>query len=102
MTETNISFEVLWETSESLYSKDTSDIQSITNELIAKITLYKALDLNTDIPEEAKPKLKENMMGSILTTLTHLSFKENINTYMALKDAIAANKMDRLAASLKR
>ena len=102
MNNPNISFELIWEASEALYKNDPSDIQSIANELIAKIALYKALDLNNEIEAETKPKLKERMMGSILSTLTHLSLKDNVNTYIALKDAIATTKMDKMAAQLKK
>lgn len=102
MSNANLSFELLWEASEQLFVQDASDVQSITNELIAKISLYKALDANPDIDHDAKVKLKERTMGTILTTLTNLSRKDDINVYVSLKDAIAVAKMDQMAAKISK
>ena len=82
-------FEELWEKGENFF-KNNSDlgVQAIVDELMMKINLYKALDSRTEIPEEEKRKLQSRTMGEILLTLTHLSLKDNINTYEALSMAL--------------
>jgi len=98
---TNISYEVLWETSEQLYKDDPANVASIITELMAKLSIYQTMD-KQNIPEDEKHKGKEYLMGKILTKLTHLSLKDNINTYVVLKDAISAHRVEKMEATFKK
>lgn len=82
-----IHFENIWEEGEKLHAADNSSTASILDELSLKINLYKIIDEKTDIPEEERKKVKSRTMGEILLTLTHLSFKDDINVFEALKTA---------------
>jgi hypothetical protein len=77
-------FEQLWEKSESLFANDQSPHSSILTEIRMKIALYEAIETNGNIPPQDKHKLKSVAFGAILSTLTHLSQRDNINTYEAL------------------
>jgi hypothetical protein len=83
-------FEVLWVRSEEFQKKTgtISDVPVLLEELGLKITLYKAIDAKTEIPEEDRQKVKSRLLGEILLTLTGLSFKDNINVYEALNIAL--------------
>jgi hypothetical protein len=89
-----IHFEKLWEQCEQSYKdaakEDTNT--SIIDELIMKINLYKAIDLKMEIPEEEKSKIKSLAMGEILLSLTHLSFRDNINVFKSLNVALKFHK----------
>jgi hypothetical protein len=76
-------FEDLWEQSEKLHQEsDTgADISQIVDELMIKINLYKAIDLQTEIPAEDRKKIKSR-------TLTHVSLKDNINVFESLNTAL--------------
>lgn len=93
-------FELVWATAEELFANDTADINSIILELISKLTVYKSLNA-AEIPADERTKSNEYMMGKILLALAHLSQKENINIYPALKNAIASYRMDRLEQLIK-
>lgn len=80
-------FEQLWEDSEKLHTHDNSATSSIIDELLLKINLYKIIDEKTDIPLEERTKIKSRTMGEILLTLTHISLKDDINVFDALKVA---------------
>ena len=99
---TNISYEVLWETSEQLYKNDPANISAIVTELIAKLAIYKTIDLNTDLPSDEKKKAKDYLMGKIISKLTHLSLKDNVNTYVVLKEAINTHRVEQLETTLKK
>lgn len=89
-------FEVLWEKAES-FQKDGSanvNIQQIIEELMMKISLYKAIDSKTEIPEEDRRKVKSRTLGEILLTLTSLSLKDNINVYESLNMALQYRSVD--------
>lgn len=91
-----VHFEKLWEQAES-FQKDGSaniSIQQIIEELIMKISLYKAIDLKTEIPEEDRQKVKSRTLGEILLTLTALSLKDNINVYEALNISLQYRSLD--------
>jgi len=89
-------FEVLWEQCEN-FQKDgaaQNDVQHIIEELMLKISLYKAIDAKTEIPEEDRQKVKSRTLGEILLTLTALSLKDNINVYEALNIALQYRSVD--------
>lgn len=83
-------FEELWEKSEQSYKdaakEDTNT--SIVEELIMKLNLYKAIDSKMEIPEAEKAKIKSLAMGEIILSLTHLSFRDNLNVFKALNTAL--------------
>lgn len=95
---TNISYEMLWEASEHLFKDDKSDTSSIVNELIAKFSFYKTID-TSELAQEEKNKAKQFIMGNILVTLSHLTYKENINIYPIHKEAIATHKINKMEKS---
>lgn len=84
-------FEELWEKCEQLHQAaggmDTP-IESITEELLMKINLYKAIDAKTELSEEDRQKAKSRTLGEILLTLTHMSLKDNINVFESLGIAL--------------
>lgn len=94
-------FEELWEESEQLHAGEEQSTEMIVEELIAKLTVYKALDKNDKIPQVDKLKLKTHTFGKILSTLTHLSLRDNVNTFAALKNAITDLKIDQLEAKYR-
>ena len=99
---TNVSFEMIWEASESFFKDNPANVSSIITELMAKLSLYQNIDLNKDLSLDEKNTAKQYLMGKILQALTHLSLKDNINVYTALKSTIAATKADRLEATFKK
>jgi len=90
MTNANMHFEELWEKCENFYKEAGNDnlVESIVDELAYKLTLYKALESKTEIPDEERTKAKSRLMGEILLTLTNLSLKDNINVFDALGVAL--------------
>lgn len=89
-------FENLWEESEKYYkeSSNGTEVNSILNELILKINLYKTIDENESFPKDQKEKIKLHTFGEILMTLTQLSLKDNINSYAALHAALQYKKIE--------
>lgn len=87
---TKMHFEELWEKCERLHQEagDKSMISELTEQLVMKINLYKALDSKTELPEEERQKAKSRILGEILLTLTNLSLKDNINVFEALGVAL--------------
>lgn len=83
-------FEDLWEQGEKLHQEsDTdTDISQLVDELMIKLNLYKAIDLQTEIPAEDRKKIKSRTLGEILLTLTHVSLKDNINVFESLNTAL--------------
>jgi hypothetical protein len=91
-----VHFEKLWEQSEE-FQKDgsaNSTVQQIVEELLMKISLYKAIDAKTEIPVEDRQKVKSRTLGEILLTLTALSLKDNINVYESLNIALQYRSLD--------
>jgi len=89
-------FEKLWEKAEE-FQKDGSantTVQQMIEELMMKISLYKAIDSKTEIPEEDRAKVKSRTLGEILLTLTALSLKDNINVYESLNMALQYRSLD--------
>ena len=85
-----IHFEELWEKCEQHFKdlpKDDS-IETILDELIMKIDLYKKIALKADIPIEEQAKVKSRTMGEILLSITHLSLKDNLNVFEDLSVAL--------------
>lgn len=84
-----VHFEDLWEKCELLHQDfvEQEETQSIINELLIKLNLYKALNEKTEIPKEDLEKAKSRTFGEILLTLTNLSLKEKINVFDALATA---------------
>lgn len=82
-------FEEVWDQCESLF-KETGELaateksSSLTDNLIFKINLYKAVDLKNDIPDAERQKIKSRTLGEILWTLTNISMIDNINVFEAL------------------
>lgn len=85
-----IHFEDLWNKSEEFHAKSNLDKSSISiiDEIFLKIKLYKSFEEKTDLPIEEKKKIKERIFGEILLTLTNLSLKDDINTFLALNSAL--------------
>src|SRR5882757_1275011 len=83
-------FEDLWEKCENFQKEACKDdkIQSVLDELMIKINLYKVIDAKEEIPIEDRQKVKSRTLGEILLTLTTLSLKDNINVYEALNIAL--------------
>jgi len=92
-----VHFEHLWEESEKLHAHDNSSISSVIEELLMKVNLYKIIEERTDIPDEERQKVKSRTLGEILLSLTHLSVKDNINVFQALKVANQHRSAEKLA-----
>jgi len=91
-----VHFERLWEQAEEFQKEGSanSNVQQIIEELVMKISLYKAIDSKTEIPEEDRKKVKSRTLGEILLTLTGLSLKDNINVYESLNMALQYRSLD--------
>ena len=96
MTEQFLHFEELWDKCEA-FQKEASapmDVASIVSELQMKVSLYKAIDLRTELPEEERTKLKARTMGEILLVITSISVKDNINVFECLTEALQYRSID--------
>ena len=82
-------FEDLWEKCEQLHEDfiERDEVQTIINELLMKLNLYKAFDEKAEISKEEMEKVKSRTFGEILLTLTNLSLKDRINVFDALGTA---------------
>ena len=91
-----VHFEKLWEQAEEFQKDGSANITvlQIIEELMMKISLYKAIDAKTEIPPEDRQKVKSRTLGEILLTLTALSLKYNINVYEALNIALQYRSLD--------
>lgn len=87
-------FEDLWNDCETLHGAKSLSIDSILDETILKINLYKSFNA-IDIPIEEKQKLKSHTFGEILFSLSVLSNSENINVYKALYSALIDHQMEK-------
>lgn len=89
-------FETLWEQCEKFQQEAAAhaSVQQLIEELVMKISLYKAIDAKTDLPEEDRQKVKSRTLGEILLTLTALSLKDNINVYDCLNIALQYRSVD--------
>jgi hypothetical protein len=98
-----IHFENLWESAEQQLQRETASlsVKDLTEQLITQMSAYRAIDEST-APVEAKNKLKENWMGSILLTMTQLSYKDNINTFTALQLAVEKIKILELSTKYQK
>lgn len=88
---TDLHFEELWERCENLQREaaDHTDVKGIIDDLMMKLTLYKAFETKSaELPKEEFQKGKSRMLGEILLVITCLSFKDNVNVFEALNTAL--------------
>lgn len=92
----SIHFEELWELCEKLNqeSLNNNSIQSIIDNLIIKINLYKIVDQKTEINEDEIKTIKSRLYGEILLSLTSLSLHDNINVFDALMTAYKCHSVN--------
>jgi hypothetical protein len=85
-------FEDLWEKCEQLHQEADQNNQThvavLMEELMLKVSLYKALDARTEMSEEDRQNVKSLTLGEVLLTLTHISLIDNINVFEALSMAL--------------
>lgn len=83
-------FEDLWEKCEELHRQANADLstEALIDELMMKINLYQAIDAKIELSTEDRQIAKSRTMGEILLTLTHMSFKDNVNVFEALSVAL--------------
>lgn len=83
-------FEDLWNASEALFKEEIVDtsVSSIITELQAKLALYAKTDAFDKIPLEEKRRSKTILFGKILSSLTQLALKEDINSFAALHSVV--------------
>jgi len=91
-----IHFEELWEQCENFHKEHSTktEIQPIIEALMMKLSLYKALSAQKDMPGEEMQKVKARTLGEIVLTLTCLSLKDNIDVYGALATALQYRNID--------
>jgi hypothetical protein len=94
-------FEELWETSEKLFDAEKLNVDSILNELQAKISLYRMLGTGSFDADELM-RTKTALMGKILVAMTKLSLKENVNTFLALQQGIEETKLMNMEAGVSK
>jgi len=85
-----LSFEELWNECEKLHSNNV-DLNSVLDELILKVNLYKFID-EKEILNEEKQKAKAHIIGELLLSLSKISVKDNINIYESLINTFIAMK----------
>jgi len=95
-------FEDLWQASEALFKNDITDSNAIVQEIIAKLFLYQSISTKLEASDEEKRQLQHHIMGTIVSTLTHLSLKDNINVFAALQETTNKLRAEKLEAALKR
>lgn len=89
-------FDQLWEEAEKTLQEETAmslSSQELIKELIAKLNLYEKFN-SLEMDPADKATLLTNAMGKALLVLTQISFKDNINTYAALKAALDDKKVE--------
>lgn len=91
----NQHFEELWEAAENFFKDKDDDIGMIINHLLIKINLYKEISRQPSQSEEELKKIKSHLMGEILLTLTHFSYKEQIDVFNALNTALYFSKIEK-------
>jgi hypothetical protein len=96
MTGEAMHFEELWEKCENFHrdAKLGASTQSVVDELIMKINLYKAIADKKEIPDAEYQKIKSRTLGEILLTMTKLSLQEDINVFEALGVALQYRNVD--------
>ena len=79
-------FEELWENCEKLYNDcNKNEVQSLIDELLIKINLYKAVDQKSELSNDKT--IKSRFYGEILLSLTKISKLDDINVFEALMSA---------------
>ena len=96
MTEKAIHFEELWEKCENFHKEANlgSTAQSVIDEIMMKINLYKAILDQKEMPSAEYQTIKSRTLGEILLTITKLSLQENINVFEALGIALQYRGVD--------
>lgn len=90
-------FENLWEQAENNFVNNNSSVEEVLNNIILRVNLYQSFFQKIkDAPTEEASKIKSHLMGEILITLTHLSYKENIDVFQALKMSLDFANIDLL------
>lgn len=90
-------FEELWEFAEKSFSKNDDNINSILTHLLVKVNFYEKIAKQGPTSQEEIKKIKSHLMGEILLTLSHLSLKENIDVFSALKTALYFSNIENLS-----
>jgi hypothetical protein len=98
-TEAPKHFEQVWEESEKLFDADKLNVESILNELQAKVSLYRLLGTGSFEAQDLG-RTKTLLIGKIIMTLTKLSLKDNLNTFEALQVAIEDHKLIQMETSV--
>lgn len=87
-------FEDLWNDSEETFKEDLNDsLRDIIQNLLFKINTLNSLTSQSFKTSEEMQKIKMHLMGEILLDLSHISAKENINVYQAMKTALHYKKI---------
>jgi hypothetical protein len=91
-------FEQLYTASEELFKQDIdkTSVSDIINDLQTRLSLYLGVDASDKIPAEEKMPVKIQLFGKILSSLTQLSLKDNINSFTALETAVNNLKLEQL------
>lgn len=91
-----IHFEQLWEQCENLHkeTKPDSQISGLVDELMMKISLYKAIDQKIDLAADERKKIKSRTLGEILLTITNISLQDDINVFDALNTAFKYHSIE--------
>lgn len=80
-------FEQLWVLCENEFKSDTdTDLNEILNKIQVTIGLYK--NLSSKPVTEDLPRIKAHLIGELLLHLSHLSLKEDIDVFAAMKTAL--------------
>lgn len=91
-----MSFSELWENAEKTLGEEIaiSSPEELIKEASAKFNLYSLLSNNNNLSEEDKLRFKTHTFGKILLALTKLSAKDNVNVFIALKNALDDAKIE--------
>jgi len=91
-----VHFEDLWDQCEKFHQENSAnlELQPILDALMMKVSLYKALNAQKDIPGEEMQKVKSRTLGEIVLALTCITLKDNINVFEALATALQYRTID--------
>ena len=93
-------FEDVWEDAEKLFDANKLNVDSILNELQAKISLYRLLGAGSFDPADLA-SAQASMNGKMLMTLASLSLKENVNVFTSLQMAINERRLLQMELTAK-
>ena len=91
-------FEELWEEGEKYQSNNSASSDSLINELIMKLELYKKMNDALSPSNDEKASIIFRLYGEILLTLTALSLKDNINVFKALHSTLLSRDKQKIIA----